>query len=122
MGHNKFLSILLLKGARIPTFRIFGRHIEFSFYIQFWWVFFLWTYWTKSFWYYNDGFPQSLTVSGGKFELFHPILMHFFWQNDHLYGLLMDHKKFCYFILKKFLKGAQFLKFGIFGRHIYHLK
>jgi hypothetical protein len=28
MGHKKFLSILLLRGARIPTFHIFGRHIH----------------------------------------------------------------------------------------------
>ena len=31
----------------------------------------------------------------------HPILVHIFLQNDHYYGLLMDCKKICYFILKR---------------------
>jgi hypothetical protein len=52
--------------------------------------------------------------------IFHPILKQFiFWlQNDHLYGLLMNHNNFCYFILKRDLKGTQILKIHIFGEPI----
>jgi hypothetical protein len=52
-----------------------------------------------------------------RFELF-LILMHFILQNDHLYGLLIDHKQILLFILKRGLKGAKIKKLHIFGRYI----
>ena len=41
-----------------------------------------------------------------------------FFQNYHLYGVLIDHKIFCYFILQRGLKDT-FTTFHIYGRHIY---
>ena len=41
-----------------------------------------------------------------------------FLQIDHLYGLLMDHEKLCYFIAKRGLNVAYILNFHTFGRHI----
>jgi hypothetical protein len=38
-----------------------------------------------------------------NFLIFYPIFMDFFWQNDHLYGLLIDNKK--NFAIS-FLKGS----------------
>jgi hypothetical protein len=55
-----------------------------------------------------------------RFELFYLflILMHFILQNDHLYGLLIDHKQILLFISKRGLKGAKIKKLHIFGRYI----
>ena len=50
------------------------------------------------------------------FYMFHPIIMQYFLQTDHLNGLLMDIKK-CFGIFF-FLKVPKFRKFSLFGRYI----
>ena len=95
------------------------------FYIQFWCIFFLWIDWAETFGLYVHIFPLSLFIdevnnkrtAKAKFQnvnflILHSILMQFFVWNDHLYGLLMDHK---HILLFHFKRG---IKFRIVGRYI----
>jgi hypothetical protein len=129
MDHKKCLYIIskaCLKVAQILKFLIFGQYNVYRFFfhpilMQFFSLNWLW-----------QEFPVLCRrISRDKlirttaeflnlnFFILYPILMLFFLQNDHLYGLLMDHKVFFYyFISKKVLKRAKILKFRIFARHI----
>ena len=108
----KFTSKRGLKGANYLKFHMSGRYGIYNFYFSsnFDAVFFFfeliamrasnskWTYFL-----YLCLSPTKAEFQNLNFLIFYPIFMDFFWQNDHLYGLLIDNKK--NFAIS-FLKGS----------------
>ena len=97
-----FISKRDLKRIQIPKFRIFERYVELLFFIQLWCIYFPWNWFCREIPMSTDFLVSEMNSTergqqkpNSKFDISYSIsnFNAFFWQNYHLYGLLMNRNR-----------------------------
>ena len=97
MNHKKIGVYYFKKGsngARIMKFCVFRVHIDFLFFIQFWWGFFLWIYWTVK---YGQVCDHQSNIQTDHID--HPEMIMKWHRQYHMYNINLNRYQFtvvCY--------------------------